>query len=56
MKALEQHGKTTKLKPKKIENLGATCSSKKNGSSRVAHIDEKLEALELHAQARPCKL
>jgi hypothetical protein len=49
LKALEQHAKSTKLKSKKIENLRATRSGKKNGSSRVAHINKKLEALELHA-------
>jgi hypothetical protein len=47
LKALEQHAKSTKLKSKKIENLGAACSGKKNGSSRVASVNKKLEALEL---------
>jgi hypothetical protein len=49
LKGLEQHAKATKLKSKKTKNLGDAGSSKKNGSSAVACINEKLEALELHA-------
>jgi hypothetical protein len=49
MKVLEQHAKSTKLKSKKIENLGVACGSKKNGSSRVVCINEKLDAMELPA-------
>jgi hypothetical protein len=49
LKALEQHAKSTKLKSKKIENLGVARSGKKNGSFGVARINKKLEALELNA-------
>jgi hypothetical protein len=44
---LEQHAKATKLKSKKTNNLGVGHSSKKNGSSGVARINEKLHKQDL---------